>query len=154
MQQAVTCPNCGSENVGQQFCTNCGTRLPTVVQQQVVEAQPAPEVPTAVSHTAAFRKYASLRAIATIQKIVGWVILVGGSLFSIALGVLSITVAQSMQMEAPSPWGFVPLEGILGAAIIIFVGVVVSVLLGLFCLAFAELCYVAMDMEENTRSQK
>jgi hypothetical protein len=41
-----------------------------------------------------------------------------------------------------------------GAAVIAVGGVVVSVLCGLFLVAFADLCNVAIDIEQNTRSQE
>jgi len=37
---------------------------------------------------------------------------------------------------------------------IAIVGVIVSVLYGLFLLAFADLCYVLMDIERNTRAKE
>lgn len=38
MQQAVTCPSCGLQNAGQQFCTNCGAALGGGEQEQVWQA--------------------------------------------------------------------------------------------------------------------
>jgi len=93
------------------------------------------------------RKYGALRAVATIYKIIGWVVMVGGTLFSIALAVIGARGAGEFSEFIPWGTGF----GIVGIAV---VGVVVSILGGLFLVAFADLCYVLMDVERNTGSKE
>jgi hypothetical protein len=93
------------------------------------------------------RKYGALRAVATIYKIIGWVVMVGGALFSIALAVIGTQGAG--EFSELIPWG-AGLE-IVGIAV---VGVVVSILGGLFLVAFADLCYVLMDVERNTGAKE
>ncbi|MBM3118848.1 MAG: zinc ribbon domain-containing protein [Chloroflexi bacterium] len=147
MQQMSSCPNCGARSAGQQFCTSCGARMPAEVQQQAWGAQPAPGAPTATREAVPGQKYAALRAVATIYKIIGWVVMVGGSLFSIALAVIAAQGTEGFSEFIPWASGV----GMVGIAI---VGVIVSVLYGLFLLAFADLCYVLMDIERNTRAKE
>jgi hypothetical protein len=147
MQQMVKCPNCGAESAGLQFCTACGAKLPAAVKKQVWEPQPAPSDRPVVGEAAPPRKYGALGAVATIYKIIGWVVMVGGSLFSIALAVIGIQGAGEFSELIPWSAGL----GMVGIAI---VGVIVSILFGLFLVAFADLCYVLMDIERNTRSKE
>ena len=147
MQQMVKCPNCGMESAGLQFCTACGTRLPAASKQQVWEPQPAPSAKPAAREAAPARKYGTLRAAATICRIIGWVVMVGGSLFSIALAVIGVQGAGEFSEFIPGGAGL----GVVGIAI---VGVIVSILYGLFLVAFADLCYVLMDIERNTGAKE
>jgi len=150
MQQMGKCPNCGTQSAGLQFCTSCGMRLPAVGQQQVLEAQPTPGAKPAAREAAPPRKYGALKAVAIIYKIIGWVICVGGSLLSIAAAVMAaqgVTFLKDLVPEVAGAAG-------VGAAVIAVGGVVVSVLCGLFLVAFADLCNVAIDIEQNTRLQE
>ncbi len=146
MQQVVTCPNCGAKSAGHRFCTNCGTKLPTGGQQQAWQAQPVPGALGVPKEAAPARKYVALRAVASIYKIIGWVVIVGGSLFSIALAVITAQGIEGLKEFMPWAAGF----GMVGIAV---AGIVVSILYGLFLLAFADLCYVLMDIEANTGSK-
>lgn len=148
MRQAVTCPNCGAQNAGLKFCTSCGAGLPSATQQQVREAQPTLSARQAGREVPS-RKYRALRAVAIIYGIIGWVICVGGSLLSIAAAVMAAQGVTFLEGLVPEIGGTVGV----GAAVVAVGGVVVSVLVGLFLLAFAELCNVAIDIEQNTRSQ-
>ncbi len=149
MRQVVTCPGCGAQNVGNQFCTVCGTRLPVAAkQEEVLETEPAPAVAeTTVREVLPARKYGALRAVATVYRIIGWVVMVGGTLFSIGLAVIAAGAAG--QFSELIPWA----AG-LGTAGIAIAGVILSILLGLFLIAFADLCYVLIDIESNTRSKE
>jgi hypothetical protein len=147
MQQVVTCPGCGTQNVGNQFCTVCGTRLPVPTVQEVSEPEPA-TAPAAVEPTARevvpVRKYGALRAVAMVYRIIGWVVMVGGTLFSIALAVIAVQGGGGFSE-------FMPWAAGLGTAGIAIGGVVGSILAGLFMVAFADLCYLLIDIESNTR---
>jgi hypothetical protein len=147
MQQTVKCPNCGKECAGLQFCTACGTRLSGASKHQVEEPPPAPNASPMAREYAPSRKYGALRAVATIYKIVGWVVVVGGTLFSIALAVIG--AQGSGEFSDFIPWG--TSLGMVGIAV---VGVVVSILGGLFLVAFADLCHVLMDVERNTGAKE
>jgi hypothetical protein len=148
MQQVVTCPGCGAQSVGDQFCTVCGTRLPIATEQEVSEPEPTTAViePTA-REAAPARKYGALRVTAMVYKIIGWVVMVGGTLFSIALAVIAVQGAG--EFSEFIPWGI----GV-GTASTAVAGVVVSILFGLFLIAFADLCCVLIDIESNTRSKE
>jgi len=146
MQQMVKCPSCGKESAGPQFCTTCGTRLPVVSQQEVWEPQPEPVAKPTPRKAAPTTKYGALRAVATVYRIVGWVLMVGGTIFSIALAV--IAAQGTGEFGEFIPWSTGP--EMVGVAI---AGVVASILVGLFLLAFSGLCYVLMDIENNTRSE-
>ena len=148
MQQVVTCSGCGAQSEGNQFCTVCGTRLSIASQQQVLEPQPAPTAAAPKAREAVpAGKYGALRAVATVYRIIGWVVMVGGTLFSIALAVIA---AQGMEELVD----FIPLGTGIGMVGIAVVGVVVSILFGLFLIAFADLCCVLIDVEGNTRSKE
>lgn len=146
-QQAVRCPHCGADSTGPQFCTTCGERLPIAVQQSVFETQPAAPAKPVVKETMPPGKYGALRAIATVYRIIGWVVAVGGSLFSIALAVLALIGTGALT-------DFIPLSAGMGTVGIAVVGLVASILIGLFLVAFADVCYVLIDTEKNTRSKQ
>ncbi|OGN91458.1 MAG: hypothetical protein A2Z70_04695 [Chloroflexi bacterium RBG_13_48_17] len=146
MQQVVTCPACGAQSIGDLFCTVCGTKLPVAVKQEVLEPAPVVAEPTAVKVVPA-RKFGVLRAIATIYRIIGWVVMVGGTLFSIGLAVIAVQGAGGFSEVVPWVAG-------LGTAGIAATGIIVSILLGLFLIAFADLCYVLIEIESNTRSKE
>lgn len=93
------------------------------------------------------RKYGALRAVAIIYKIIGWVVMIGGALFSIALAVIGTQGAGEFSE-------FIPWDAGLEIVGIAVVGVVVSILGGLFLVAFADLCYVLMDVERNIRAKE
>jgi hypothetical protein len=142
-QQVVRCPHCGADSAGPQFCTTCGEILPVVVQQPVTEPQPAAPAKPAVKKTVPSGKYGALRAVATVYRIIGWVVMVGGSLFSIALAVLALGSTGALT-------DFPPLSAGLGTVIAV-AGLIGSILSGLFLIAFADICYALIDIEKNTR---
>ena len=146
MQQMVKCPSCGKESAGPQFCTTCGARLPVVSQQEVLAPQPEPVAKPTPRKAAPTTKYGALRAVATVYRIIGWVLMVGGTIFSIALAVIAARGVE--EFSEFIPWSTAP--EVVGVAI---AGVVGSILLGLFLIAFSGLCYVLMDIEKNTRSE-
>jgi hypothetical protein len=121
--------------------------LPSAVKKQVWESQPAPSAKPVAREVVPPRQYGVLRAVATIYKIIGWVVMVGGSIFSIALAVIGVQGAGAFSQ-------FIPWDAGLGMVGIAIVGVIVSILYGLFLVAFADLCYVLMDIERNTRSKE
>ena len=149
MEQVVTCPGCGAQSMGNQFCTVCGTRLPAASQTEVWEPQPIPVAESKAIEIAPvpIRGYGALKAVATVYRIVGWVVMLGGTIFSVALAVIA---AQGMEELV----AFIPVGAGLGVVGIAIVGVVVSILLGLFLIAFADLCCVLIDIEGNTRSEE
>jgi len=176
MQQMVNCASCGSQYpVGQRFCTACGVKFPEIVsppawqppqtQQQVVSQQeqpwetPAPAAPAAPAVrkiAAASRKYILLNAAAIIFKIIGWVVLIGGILGSMALGLLASQGAMaglvSLMDKEIALFGVSGVAGA-GLAVIVLVGIVGSLLLGLGMLAFAELSSAVMAIDENVKTQ-
>jgi hypothetical protein len=131
--------------VGDQFCTVCGTRLPIATKQEVLEPEPTTAVAEPKAREAVpARKYGALRVTAMVYRIIGWVIMVGGALFSIALAVISVQGAGEFSK-------FIPWSVGMGTAGIAVVGIVISILFGLFLIAFADLCYLLIDIESNTR---
>ena len=145
-QQMVKCPNCGADAAGPVFCTTCGSRLPPIVQQVSPETQPVAPGKPATKESSVPVKYGALRAVATVYRIIGWVIMVGGSLFAIALAVIAAGVTGSMT-------DFLPISGGVGTVAIAIVGLIASILIGLFLVAFADVCNVLTDIEKNTREQ-
>ena len=146
MQQMVKCPACGADCAGPQFCTTCGTRLPTMISPTTPETQPVvPSKPT-VKEAIPRVKYGALKTVATVYRIIGWVVMIGGSLFAIALAVMALGATGALT-------DFLPLTAGMGTVAIAIVGLIVSILLGLFLIAFADVCYVLIDIEKNTRSK-
>jgi hypothetical protein len=145
-QQLVRCPHCGNESAGPQFCTTCGERLPVATPPPAQDTQPvAPPAPE-VTKTTTSLKFGALRAVATVYRIIGWVVMIGGSLFSIALAVMSFGATGALT-------DFLPLSAGLGTVTIAIVALIASILVGLFLVAFADVCNVLIDIEKNTRSK-
>jgi DNA-directed RNA polymerase subunit RPC12/RpoP len=157
--QAMTCPNCGSPTaVGQQFCTTCGTNLLGRGKQQVLGRQQVPSARPETTRVTLSRKYGVLSGAAIIFTIVGWVVLVGGSLFSIVMTVLASQDIAGMASLINIISGVARIAGIsgiggIGLAVMTFGGVICSLLLGLFFLAFGELFRAVLDIEKRTRQQ-
>ena len=82
------------------------------------------------------RKYRFLRRAATIFKVSGWIVLVVGIIGSIAMSVV-------MGTQLSEFGGF-------GAIYAVF-GIIYSVIGWVSLLAFAEILYLLMDLEQNTR---
>lgn len=96
------------------------------------------------------KKYGVLRIIATINKIIAWIVLVLGVLggcVSLAVGVLpGLTAASSRTAPAL-------LAGGLMMGLATGVGaIVISVIYFLVFYSFGELIYLLIDLEENTRA--
>jgi len=145
-QQLVRCPHCGNESAGPQFCTTCGERLPVATPPPAQDTQPvAPPAPE-VTKTTTSLKFGALRAVATVYRIIGWVVMIGGSLFSIALAIMSFGATGALT-------DFLPLSAGLGTVTIAIVALIASILVGLFLVAFADVCNVLIDIEKNTRSK-
>jgi hypothetical protein len=145
-QQLVRCPHCGNESAGPQFCTTCGERLPVATPPPAQDTQPvAPPAPEVIKTTTSL-KFGALRAVATVYRIIGWVVMIGGSLFSIALAIMSFGATGALT-------DFLPLSAGLGTVTIAIVALIASILVGLFLVAFADVCNVLIDIEKNTRSK-
>jgi hypothetical protein len=110
------------------------------------EPQPAAPTKPVVKETVPSGKYGTLRAAATVYRIIGWVVMIGGSLFSIALAVMSFGASGALA-------DFLPLNAGIGTVVIAVAGLIASILCGLFLVAFADLCHVMIDIERNTRSK-
>jgi hypothetical protein len=95
-----------------------------------------------VRKTTTSLKFGALRAVATVYRIIGWVVMIGGSLFSIALGIMSVGATGALTDFLPAG---------LGTVAIAIVALIASILAGLFLVAFADVCYVLIDIEQNTR---
>jgi hypothetical protein len=89
------------------------------------------------------KKYTALRIIATIYKILAWLILVLG-IIGFIVAIITGSLAGSKAFRAGIGGGFLGFLsgiGILIYTIIAFIGL----------LAFSEAIYVVLDIEENTR---
>ena len=105
---------------------------------------------------AASRKYILLNSAAIIFKIIGWVVLIGGILGSIAVGLLAAGGAMAGLVSLMDKgMALVGVSGVAGAglAVIVLVGIVGSLLLGLGMLAFAELSSAVMAIDDNIKAQ-
>ena len=81
-------------------------------------------------------KYRFLRIAATIFKVFGWIVLVVGIIGSIAMG-------ATIGTQVPEFGAFGPLYAIFG--------IVYSVIGWVSLLAFAQILYLLIDLEQNTR---
>ena len=86
------------------------------------------------------RKYGALRVIAVILTVLAWIALILGVLGSILTGVLGADVLTT-----------VDIPGGTFAAITIIVGIIVSIVHFLILLGAAQLIYLLVDVERNTR---
>ena len=86
------------------------------------------------------RKYGALRVIAVILTVLAWISLILGVLGSILAGVLGADALTAVDM----PGGTF-------AAITIIVGIIVSIVYFLILLGAAQLIYLLVDVERNTR---
>ena len=155
VQQAVTCPSCGSPNAaGQQFCTSCGAKLSLGGPQ----AKQAPDAAVLTKEEATLpqrtRRYTILGASAIIFRIMGWVILVGGILGSIVLAVMAALGSMGNLVDLlDEGLSFIGISGVAGAglAVMVFGSIIGSLLWGLGLLAFADLCKAIIVIDDNTR---
>ena len=166
MQQVIACTNCGAPNAsGQQFCTRCGARLAKAAPPQAPwETHVTPKTTATYVQPEAQVKpqtvpqsFEMLRIAAPVFRIVGWVVMVGGVVVSIAMALL---MAQGALDPLASLLGSV--AGVLGlgavaAAVplmVIAAGITGSLLLGLGMLAFADLCTAVGDVEGRSRTRQ
>jgi hypothetical protein len=100
------------------------------------------------------KRYRALRTIATIFKILGWIILIVGILSACGIsGAIAVGGASVPLMEAPGQRGgsATPLIAII-TAVTAFIGILVTVgLYALVLIAASEGIYVFLDIEQNTR---
>jgi hypothetical protein len=99
-------------------------------------------------------RYRALRTIATIFKVLGWVILILGILGSCGIsGLMAVGGASVPLIGGPGQQGGseAALVGII-MAIVTFIATLVTVgLYALILIAASEAIYVFLDIEENTR---
>ncbi|MGB2800504.1 MAG: hypothetical protein WBC55_07690 [Dehalococcoidia bacterium] len=86
------------------------------------------------------RKYGGLHLVGTLIIVIAWIELVLGVLGSILAGVLGADALTAVDM----PGGTY-------AAIVIIVGIIVSVVYFLFLFGFGRLIHVVIDVERKTR---
>ncbi len=86
------------------------------------------------------KKYKFLRIAATIYKVVAWIVLVVGVISSIAMGIAGTLVG-----------GVVDNSGGGAGVLVAIMGIIYSVVMWIGMLAIAELFYLFMDVEQNTR---
>jgi uncharacterized membrane protein len=94
-------------------------------------------------------RYRALHIVATIYRIIGWIVIVVGVLSSCGSTAFFITARGTMMggvyTRAPV-WG-----GVIGAIITLVMGLIMTALSGITLLAIAEGIYLFLDIEENTR---
>jgi hypothetical protein len=165
MQQTVTCASCGAPNAAnQKFCTSCGAALSEQMpqQQQAWQAQQvqpapataAPSAPAVGRISAPPRRYVLLSAAAIIFRILGWIVLFGGIIGSIAVAVAAVRGAMPGLVDLlDKGMALVGVSGIPGAglAVVILISIVGSLLLGLGLLAFADLSNAVTAIDESVR---
>jgi hypothetical protein len=164
IETAGSCSSCGAFlNPGQTICTDCETKLYGVkpalaaTPQQVVADIPV-IVPDSTSQmidqtakkaninvATRIRKYGTLNLAAIIFQIIGWIVLVLGSLASIVM-IIFVLMGGGFQLMIPEGASIVGTGAIILAIICLFA----SLLYGLIFLAFAELFYTVVEIARNT----
>ncbi len=101
-------------------------------------------------------RYRVLRIVATVYRVLGWIVIVVGLLSSCAFAAFAITAPGSGWFRGFMGYGYVPgarmtAGGIIGAIVTLIMGLIMTVLYGITLLAFAEGMQVFLDIEENTR---
>ena len=101
-------------------------------------------------------RYRALRIVATIYRIIGWIVIVVGVLSSCAFAAFTITAPGSGWFRGFMGYGYVPgarmtAGGIIGAIVGFVMGLIMTALYGITLLAIAEGIEVFLDIEENTR---
>jgi len=130
---ASFCTSCAAAlEPGAKFCGACGAVVDTPTP--AVTAKPLPAQGTSHPHS---RQYPALRIIAVILKILAVVTAVGGILSALAAGSVPATP-------------YFPSGGAI-SALIVLVGILAGLCSALFLWASAEMIYVLLDIEENTR---
>lgn len=94
-------------------------------------------------------RYRALRIVATIYRIIGWIIIVIGALGTCVSSVAAVAGASYMgrQFGYRAGAGL----GVIQAVIILIIGLLYTGIIGVTLLAFAEGIQVFLDIEENTR---
>lgn len=97
-------------------------------------------------------RYRALRIVATVYRIIGWIVIVIGALGTCASSAVAVagasyfsTVGQRFGYRAGP--GF----GVIEAIIILVIGLLYTGVIGVTLLAIAEGIHVFLDIEENTR---
>ncbi len=95
------------------------------------------------------RKFRVLRIVATIVKVIAWIVLVVGVLGGCGTLVLGLLAGSSGPRGGGAEFG--PLAGLLGGAVSGLVVIVLALIYFLFLYAYGELIYLLLALEENTR---
>jgi RNA polymerase subunit RPABC4/transcription elongation factor Spt4 len=173
---ANTCPGCGSViSPDQRYCGVCGAQLNGISEPPPPQSKPAPlseppapipqskpieeekapvvtkeiKLETTVVSRAPAVKYGMLNFAVIIFRIVGWVLLIGGCLGSIAIIVFAL-LGGGFQPLIPG-WDTLTGDLAVGLGIGSFV---VSFVYGLAFIAFAELCRVVAGIAGNISGKK
>jgi len=98
-------------------------------------------------------RYRALHIVATIYRVIGWIIIVVGVLSSCVFAAFAVTAPRWLQ--GAMGYGYFPRAGItggvIGAIIGLVMGLIMTALYGITLLAIAEGIEVFLDIEENTR---
>ncbi len=94
-------------------------------------------------------RYRALRIVATVYRVIGWIIIVIGVLGTCASSVAAVALPSYVGGQ----FGYRAGAGVsvIQAVIILVIGLLYTGLIGVTLLAIAEGIYVFLDIEENTR---
>jgi len=99
-------------------------------------------------------RYRALRIVATIYRIIGWIVIVVGVLSSCGFAALAVAAPQWFG-GAMGYTGYGARAGmaggVIGAVMVLVMGLIMTALYGITLLALAEAICVFLDIEENTR---
>jgi phage FluMu protein Com len=146
VQSTVTCEFCGAkikaraDRIGQTAeCPGCKEVIRLIPDEQKT-ARPVPRV------TRGGRKFAALRVIATVYRICGVLVTIGGLLMTVASAQQAARTAALVQQSAGTAAQFQ------AAALLTFgIGILATLVAAVQLFAFAEIIQLGIDIEENTR---
>ena len=94
-------------------------------------------------------RYRALRIVATVYRIIGWIVIVIGALGTCASSAVAVAGASYVGQRFGYRAG--PGFGVIEAIIILVIGLLYTGVIGVTLLAIAEGIHVFLDIEENTR---
>ena len=97
-------------------------------------------------------RYRALHIVATVYRVIGWIVIVVGVLSSCGFAAIAVTAPR--WLGGAMPYGYPRAGmagGVIGAVIGLVMGLIMTALYGITLLAIAEGIYVFLDIEENTR---
>ncbi|MBM3175746.1 MAG: zinc ribbon domain-containing protein, partial [Chloroflexi bacterium] len=156
----VACANCGAQNnSSQNFCSQCGAPLVKKAPPQPAWEAPAPPQASMTEPLprALPQRFQFLGIATPVFRIIGWVVLIGGSLCSIGIFMLmsqgALDGLSGLLNRLMEILGLGAVTSLAKIAMML-AGIIASLLSGLSMLAFAELCEAIKRVEARSQPRE